>query len=272
MQQQAQKHFFFSVLLHIILLTVLVVSFEFNSAMPVVNNSDKEVIEAIVMDAPSPKKIIQKPLPEPPMLPKPVAPSEAVKPAKTEAVPPKKIETIAIPDKNQKKLREELLQKELLADMQKQHEKQQKFIQQKKLQAEFEKEMKSLKAKAIQNQLQQEQKRIAGAARSQRSKGIVDKYKALILQTISQHWLIPPNVDKKRSAELLVRVAPGGVVLDVQLTKSSGDDALDKSARAAVFKSSPLPVPSDSESFEPFRQFVLKVKPENVLASDSWMG
>jgi membrane protein involved in colicin uptake len=60
--QQYQKHLLFSILLHIVLLTILVVSFEFSSTMPVVNNADK-VIEAMIMDAPlSPKKIIQKPL------------------------------------------------------------------------------------------------------------------------------------------------------------------------------------------------------------------
>jgi TonB family protein len=272
MQQPYQKHLLFSVLLHAVILTVLVVSFEWSSTMPVVSHSDKDVIEAVVMDEPLlSKKIIQKPLPEPPAPLPPTLPPEPVKPIKAEVTPPKKVETIVIPEKKQKKHQEDLLQKELLADLQKQHEKQKKAIKQKNLQAEFEKEMKMLQAKNLQRQLLQEQKRVAGI-RAQQSKGVVDKYKALILQTISQHWHIPSQVDKKRSAELLVRVAPGGVVLDVQLTKSSGDDALDRSARAAVLKSSPLPVPSDVDAFEPFRQFVLKVKPENVLTSDSWMS
>lgn len=272
--QQYQKHLLFSILLHVVLLTILVVSFEFSSTMPVVSNADK-VIEAMIIDAPlSPKKIIQKPIPEPPA---PPPPKETPKPVQTKVVPPpKKPDAVAIPDKKQQKLQEDLLQKELLADMQKQQEKQQKKIKQKNLQAEFEKEMKDLTAKVVKNQqvqhpMAQEQKRVASALTAQ-SKGVVDKYKALILQAISQHWLVPSGVDKKRVAELLIRVAPGGVVLDVQLTKSSGDDALDRSARAAVLKSSPLPVPADPEAFEPFRQFVLKVKPENVLASDSWMG
>ncbi len=272
MQQQYLKHLLFSILLHIVLLTVLVVSFEFSSAMPVVTNADKEVIAAMIIDVPpSPKKIIQKPLPAPPP---PEPPKEIVKPKPIVAPPPpKKLDAIAIPDTKQKKLQEDLLQKELLADMQKQHEKQQKKIKQKNLQAEFEKEMKALQAKAIQHQMAQvtHEKRVA-SARTTLSKGVVDKYKALILQSISQHWLVPAGADKKRVAELLIRLAPGGVVLDVQLTKSSGDDALDRSARAAVLKSSPLPVPTNSDEFEPFRQFILKVKPENVLASDSWMG
>jgi colicin import membrane protein len=94
---------------------------------------------------------------------------------------------------------------------------------------------------------------------------VINKYKALILQAISEHWIIPTQVNKKLSCELMIRLAPSGNVLDVQVTKTSGDPSLDSSARAAVLKASPLPVPSKGSEFEPFRQFVLKVKPENIL-------
>ena len=76
---------------------------------------------------------------------------------------------------------------------------------------------------------------------------------------------MPTQANKKLYCELMIRVAPGGMVLDVQVTKTSGDPSLDSSARAAVLKASPLPVPPDTAAFESFRQFVLKVKPENVL-------
>ena len=130
------------------------------------------------------------------------------------------------------------------------------------------KELKELQAKSLQKEMLKEQHRMA-ALQAAKMKGKVDKYKALILQVISQHWRVPPNINKKLSAELMIRLAPGGTVLDVQLIKSSGDDALDRSARAAIFKASPLPVPSNLDEFSPFRQFVLKVKPENILANVS---
>lgn len=264
-RQQYQAHFFYSLLLHIIVLIVLVASFEFSSRMPVVQNSDKpdEIINAMVMETPVPSKIVEKPA-STPLPPKPIAPPL---PTPNPPLPPQKQEVIktpvvAIPDQA-KKLKEEMIQKQLLADLKKQTE-QKKKQKQKALQAEFEKEMKELKANALQQQMLQEQKRLL-SVRSQQMRGVVDKYKALILQSIAQHWRIPPNVNKKRFAELLIRLAPGGMVLDVQLIKSSGDEGLDRSARAAVFKASPLPVPPESEAFEAFRQFVLKVKPENVL-------
>lgn len=100
------------------------------------------------------------------------------------------------------------------------------------------------------------------AARSQRLQSEVDKYKSLIEQAISQHWEVPSGANPDLSCELLIRVGTGGVVLNVQISRSSGDLALDNSARAAVFKASPLPVPNDTDLFNEFRELRLTVKPE----------
>jgi colicin import membrane protein len=268
----SKNAFYFSLALHVILLTILVVSFDFSSPMPVVENSkNKEVINAIVMDRPlPPSKIIQKhapaKLPQPkPVEPKPVAPPipKPVEPKLNQPIVKTPVLSIAKP----KKIKQDLIQKQLLADLKKQTQRE-KNSKQKAVQAAFEKEMNEIKEKSLEQQMLQEQKRLASIM-TQQTQGVVDKYKALILQTISQHWLIPANIDKHLTAELLIRVAPGGVVLEVQLIKSSGDERLDRSARAAIFKSSPLPVPTDSEAFEAFKQFVLKVKPENVLSADN---
>ncbi len=264
------KPFFFSLLLHLVVFIVLVASFDFNSTMPVLQNSDQntEIINAMVMNAPSVKSNLAP-------IPQHVVPRHVVaKPSPPEKSPEKPVVTqikkqaIAISDKKQNKINQDKIAQQMLQDIKKQA-KHEKKIKQKALAAAFEKEMKQMTAKSIQRQLLQEQKNIAGA-RAQKVRGEVDKYKALILQVISQNWLVPSSVDKKLYAQLLVRVAPGGVVLEVQVIKSSGDDSLDRSARAAIFKSSPLPVPPDRDAFEPFRQFVLKVKPENILSADSW--
>ncbi len=131
--------------------------------------------------------------------------------------------------------------------------------------------MKQLAAKSLQQQMRQATQRVEGAKAAQ-MQGEIDRYKALILQAISQHWLLPGQVDKRLYAELLIRLAPGGMVLDVQLIKSSGNPALDRSAQSAVFKASPLPVPKAADEFESFRQFVLKVRPQDILGTDSWVG
>jgi colicin import membrane protein len=272
MEQRSNPYFLPSLLLHVFLLVILVVSFDFANQMPVVQNADKNapIINAMVMDAPPvPTKTIQKPIipiPRPEL--KVAKPPRVIPVIKPQPVVNK--EVVAIADKKLQKQREVEIAKQLLADL-KTHQDQQKKIKQKTLEAEFAKEMKELHAKSIQQQMLQEAKRLA-AAQVQRTQGVVDKYKAMILQTISQHWLVPGNPDKHLSAELLIRVAPGGDVVDVQVLKSSGDAALDRSARTAVLKSSPLPVPKEGDAFEAFRQFVLKVKPESVLSGDSWVS
>lgn len=88
----------------------------------------------------------------------------------------------------------------------------------------------------------------------------INRYKTMILQQIQQHWIVPANVDQL-SCELQVELAPGGAVLKVSLSHSSGNDALDRSAIAAVNKASPLPVPKNTTDFDAFRNFTITVKP-----------
>jgi colicin import membrane protein len=266
--------------LHLLVLGLLVLSFSFSSKMPVLQNSDQntEVINAMVMNTPptptkvkvtpQPQRITPKPVVTRPVPSEPIKQEAPVKPKTSVQVAPPKKQAIAISDKKEKKLEQDKIAKQLLADIKKQAN-QQKKVKQKELTTAFEKEMKQMMAKSIQRQMQQEQRHVAGAS-VQKMQGEVNKYKALILQVISQNWIIPGAVDKTLYAQLLIRVAPGGMVLDVQITKSSGDETLDRSIQTAIFKSSPLPVPPDAEAFEQFRQFVLKVKPENILGSDSW--
>lgn len=288
--------FFFSVLLHVFVLAALLAGFDFHTPPLVVQNNEQanQTIQAtvvnvlppapakpapapsvpkpakpVVHETPAPPPIMAKPKPVPPP-PKPVAKIETPKPAI--AIAEKKPVVKPKPKLQPKKMEADKIEQQLLADIRQQTLQRKKIKQQKRqkaIAAEFAKEMKQLNAKSLEQQMhqqiQQAQQQIASAAHVQQTRGEVNKYKALILQIISQNWLVPPTVDKSLRAELLIRVAPGGVVLDVQVIKSSGDVSLDHSARAAVFKSSPLPVPADADAFDEFRQFVLRVKPEHVL-------
>ncbi len=91
------------------------------------------------------------------------------------------------------------------------------------------------------------------------------KYKAKIIQTISQKWLIP-DADKNLSCQLLVHLAPGGVVVNVEVIKASGDEGLDRSARTAIMKASPLPVPESSDLFDNFRTLRLTFRPQGIIS------
>lgn len=265
-QHHYQKPIFFSVLLHLLILALFIVNFHYRYKIAVLEQADKneQIIDAMVMDAPA-QKIIDQKSPQP----TPVAPPIPKPPTKAEpnpAVTPDE-QAIAIPDKKLQQQKE----KQLLAKM----AEEQKKLKQKTLENAFAEEMKEIKSKSVTKQLQQEKKRIAGfhsSPQKERLKGEIDKYKALIRQAISAHWFLPANTNKNLYAVLLVRVVPGGAVLDVQIVKSSGSSAFDRSIITAVYNTSPLPVPSKPEEFEAFKQFYLGAKPELISANDSWMG
>lgn len=98
-----------------------------------------------------------------------------------------------------------------------------------------------------------------------RNAATMDKYRHLILQAIAQQWIIPPEVNKHLETKLAVHLAPGGMVLEVIIVKSSGNSVLDRSAQTAVYKASPLPVPKNNGLFKPFRLINLTVRPEGVI-------
>ena len=119
--------------------------------------------------------------------------------------------------------------------------------------------------KAEMDRKKQEQAAAAqNAERQARIAGVVDKYKALIVNAIGRNWILPENVDSTLSSQFRIRLAPDGAVLEVTLTRSSGDSLLDRSAQTAIYKASPLPVPTDAETFNMFRDISLTVRPEQV--------
>ncbi len=102
------------------------------------------------------------------------------------------------------------------------------------------------------------------AAKNAQMAGEVDKYKALIIGAISRQWILPENANSSMSSQFRIRLAPNGVVLEVSLTRSSGDPILDRSAQSAIYKASPLPVPNDPQTFNLFRDISLTVRPESA--------
>lgn len=123
---------------------------------------------------------------------------------------------------------------------------------------------KDITKKTVETQISKEQQRL-NTIRKQQILNEVNKYKALILNVIGQYWIMPANVDEHLSTKLLIRLAPGGIVLKVTMLKSSGNATLDRSVVNALWKSSPLPVPKDSKLFERFRELHLTVRPEGLL-------
>lgn len=264
----------FSACLHGAILLLLLFGFAFSTPIPVFQNSNKhDVISAVVLGDIQESKV----LPQPTIIEQPVkAPQKELAPVKPKDVA-KKTDVIALKkeqnkrdvllkDKKEKQKRD-LLAKDLLADIQKASEKQ-KVLRQKNLRANFEKTLREESEKSLREHSVPEDIKLK-AKISRQAQGEINKYKALIIQAISENWLVPPHADKKLYCQLMIRISEKGKVLDVQVMKSSGDKSLDRSARAAVLKASPLPVPKNEAAFQEFKEFVLKVRPENIMHNEN---
>jgi colicin import membrane protein len=127
-----------------------------------------------------------------------------------------------------------------------------------------EERLKAQNARAAEEASAREAQAANEAQQRAKMSGEVDRYKALIINAISQRWILPENVDSSLSSQFRIRLAPDGAVLEVSLTRSSGDPILDRSAQSAIYKASPLPVPNDPSIFSIFREISLTVRPENV--------
>lgn len=233
--------FLLAVLLHLLLFIALL--WHFIPQMRMGRGGQTQIINASIVN---PKVVthIQKIQPAKPVLqpPKPVLTKPIIQPSST----PQKIANTQAVEKAV------ALKKQQKAAKQRQLTKQIQIDQQKLLQQQLAQEQQQLSQAA------------ASAARDKAWQTEIDKYKALIVQAIGQNWIVPEGTDKNLSCQLLIQVAPGGAVLNVQIAQSSGNDGLDTSAINAVYKASPLPVPADPQLFDKFRQLRLTVRPENI--------
>lgn len=103
------------------------------------------------------------------------------------------------------------------------------------------------------------QKTAATAAINTQMQNEINRYVGLITQAIQAQWTQLPGVEQQKLATtMMIRLAADGTVLQVQNVGSSGNPALDRLALTAVYKASPLPVPTDPALFASFRE--LKVQ------------
>ena len=87
-------------------------------------------------------------------------------------------------------------------------------------------------------------------------------YKSAIRERIRRGWVRQPGMGRGLSCLVEARLIPGGEVIphSVRVIRSSGSSAFDRSVVIAVYKASPLPVPS-GQAFERFRNLRLDFKP-----------
>ena len=99
-----------------------------------------------------------------------------------------------------------------------------------------------------------------GSTGSASNRGI-DAYKNKIMVKIRGNTVLPPGVQGNPEAVFKVTQLPSGEIIDIKLSKSSGNKALDDAIERAIKKSDPLPLPDQPSLFE--RVLELKYKPFN---------
>ena len=113
-------------------------------------------------------------------------------------------------------------------------------------------EEKKLKEKALQEELEAEQ--------SQHDQSEISKYTGLIINTIENKFN-ETNLKEGLSCKILIRMIEGGEVIESTIVDSSGNELFDRRAELAVRAASPLPVPSESRLFNKMRSIRITFDP-----------
>ena len=241
-----------SAALHVLLLVGLTLSVDFRASMPNINASSTPVIEARFIDADALAAVEKQKAQEEAAKQREREKQRQQQMAKQKAAEKRKAEAAA-------KAAEAKKQKELerLAAQRESERKAREEEQKRK--AEQAKE----EARRRAEQQRQEQERLAAEQAAQQRRRAqqvtteVDKYQALIQQTIMR-YLIKDESFSGKTCRLNIRLASTGLVTKV--TRLAGDEALCRAAQSAVLRPDKLPMSSESDVYEKLKDINLTVE------------
>lgn len=203
---------------------------------------------------PKPDPPKPEPKPEPPPPPKPEPKPPDVKPES-----PKPDPAIALKAEREKKEKEkrERLEKEKLEKKKEDEAKKKREreeVAKKKLEDDKRRKEEEL-AKA-----EAEKARAAAAAVKKKE---FDEFVDRIRARIRGRANVPDTVTGKPEVHVRIKILPGGEVLDITITKRSGNPTYDTAIERGIRSASPLPVPpANSELFPQFRELNLIIQHE----------
>jgi colicin import membrane protein len=225
---------------------------------------------------PEPVKPAPPPEPAKPEPPKPEPPKpEPAKPEPPKAEPPKPDPAIA------EKAEREKREKEKAEEARREREKQREEEARRKRQQEEAAAKKKRDEEAAKKKREEERRRAeeekrraeeqrareaiekaraeAASARQREINGYTDRIRAKIRGTAN----VPDTVRGQPEVHVRIRILPGGEVLDISITRSSGNASYDTAIERAIRSASPLPVPpANSELFPAFRDLKLEIRHE----------
>lgn len=233
----------------------------------------KQVDTAVVVDlwrdlpTVAPPKVEPPPQPVVKPEPPPPAPKLEVKPPPPKAEPaPAPKPDIALKEKLEK---ERKLKEQQAAEAKKlAAEKAREEAAEKKKRAEAEalkkKQAEKQAVEAAEKKLALEQQKARDALAAQQAAAAqreIDKYMSGIRNKVKPLVLVPPSIQGNPEAEVEVTLLPGGEVLNVRISKSSGNKAYDAAVESAIIKAQPLVVPGGEQFQRYFRRFTMAFRP-----------
>jgi colicin import membrane protein len=248
----AKRSAVYAVSVHVILILIMIVSFEWRVELPQV--AEVELWDSIPQ--PSSKAI------EPPVVEKKIEPEPPRQSKIEEIVKSLTSDKVDISLKQKKEEeRKKLEDKKKKDDLKKIQE---ELLKQDQL-AKFQQELLQDKAKpstAKDTKAQDSPHPVEGGAKL----GEIDKYKVLIQRKIQQ------NVNKQlcgtNPVELQFEIGlmpTGELIGNPKMLKSSGMAVCDESVERAIFQSQPLPVPTDTDLFSKFKNLKLNFHPNEKI-------
>ncbi|MCP5093210.1 MAG: cell envelope integrity protein TolA [Gammaproteobacteria bacterium] len=253
-----------AVLLHVLLLGSMVVAFDFARTMPITPLAIRATLVTEIPETLAPQ--IVEPEPEPVV--------EEPEPVVEEPEPePDNSEQLRREAEEEKRRLDALLEKERLEKIRQQEEADRKRKEQEEAdrakREEAEKERQRIEAEQkrqddIRRQREENERirkeaeadaRAAEITAEENRMAAVDSgalavYMTLIRQKIERNWSAPASAGAELECSVRVRQVPGGEVVGVTILTCNGDDAVKRSVEAAIYRSSPLPEPSDPSLFD----------------------
>ena len=251
----ARRAAIYAASVHILLIMIMIVSFEWRVKLPQV--AEVELWDSIPQSSAKP---IETPAPEKKVEVEPPKPVD--KPSKVEEII--KSLTSDKADISLKQKKEE--ERKKLEDQKKKDDLkkiQEDLLKQDQL-AKLQQELLQEKPKPSLNR--HEEMKQSNAQEGGAKLGEMDKYKVLIQRKIQQ------NVNKQLSGSTPVELQfeiglmpTGELIGNPKMLKSSGIPVCDESVERAIFQSQPLPVPTDTDLFSKFKNLKLNFHPNEKI-------
>ena len=150
-----------------------------------------------------------------------------------------------------KRKADEAKKKKEEAERKRKEEEERKKKEEERKRKEEERKRKEEEQRRLKQMMEDELSREAEARAEAARIGEVQKTWAQQLnEHIRSRWLRPPGLPQGLRCQVRIEILPNGEVVSVTIIRSSGNPAFDVSVENAVYKSSPLPLPSDPKAFE----------------------